>query len=158
MTFLCFVLITQTADVTIQPGAAREPESAGEAPARNPFHRYIEQRSASDAIIDASESVSGVYTASVTSSSILTPTPAIEISTRVLRIVPPILHDLKAIVIMHDESRLAMFGDQIVSVSDALEGFTVLSISFDKVVLTDGLDEIEETLGSPIVASTTDQP
>lgn len=62
------------------------------------------------------------------------------------RLLPPLLRDLKGIAIMHERNSWAMFGDRIVSVSDTLEGFTVLSISFDGVTFSNSQSIVEVDL------------
>ncbi len=53
-------------------------------------------------------------------------------------VIPVIIDDLRAIVLASNGEKMAMFGDQIVTENETLVGYTVISISLDKVSLKKG--------------------
>jgi len=61
--------------------------------------------------------------------------------------VPLILNDLRSIAIVKNGKRLALFGRRIVAVDEEIEGFRVISISLDKVVLLQGNEELVVKIG-----------
>jgi hypothetical protein len=61
--------------------------------------------------------------------------------------VPLILNDLRSIAIVKNGKRLALFGRRIVAVDEEIEGFKVISISLDKVVLLQGNEELVVKIG-----------
>ncbi len=61
-------------------------------------------------------------------------------------VIPVILDDLRAIVMASRGEKMAMFGDQIVTEKETLVGYTVISISLDKVTLKKGDTIIHRTI------------
>ncbi|RJP35201.1 MAG: hypothetical protein C4527_01035 [Candidatus Omnitrophota bacterium] len=59
---------------------------------------------------------------------------------------PALLDNLRAIVMGQKGKKMALFGDEIVSVNDTISGYTVVSISLDSVVLMKGEIVIQRSI------------
>ncbi len=123
---------------------------------RNPFRRYRPTPTPIPA--DKSTlSATAAADANAATDTITAPSRSIDIQTSIRRVLPSLLNDLRAIVIVHEKTGYALFGDRIVSVSDTIAGFTVREISFDEVVLSDEWDVVKRKLGNPSIRSTTQE-
>ncbi len=153
MTLFCFVLVLQIAPPDVQSATA---SVAVPGPHRNPFQSYRPKQESAPPVEEASQSLHISEPIPSMGTGIQPPWQPIQVRTSMERILPPVLADLRAIVIVHGLRELAMFGDRIVSVSDTVEGFTVLSITLDEVTLSDGMDVVRRTLGNPEIKSATE--
>ncbi len=153
MNILCLILILQTGPTAEEP-VAPIGSVVQEQAFRNPFRRFRPTPTPSP-VTESATGAETVVQEATPANRIQAPSPSIEFQTSVQRVLPPILNDLRAIVILHEGTGYALFGDRIVSLSDTIEGFTVTGISFDEVILSDQWDTVERRLGNPLIRSAT---
>ncbi|HPA48233.1 MAG TPA: hypothetical protein PK395_20885 [bacterium] len=153
MTLFCFILVLQIAPPDVQSATA---SLAVPGPHRNPFQSYRPKQESASPVAEASQSLNISEPIPPMGTGIRTPWQPTQVRTSMERILPPVLEDLRAIVIVHGIRELAMFADRIVSVSDTVEGFTVMSITLDEVTLSDGTDVVKQTLGHSEIKSATE--